>query len=321
MVRRRTVLGTTTVALLAALALAGCGGGEDSAGGGSDSAVDAPAAEAPAQGGDAQADEGDGGSGDGDDEAGPQSEGGVLAEVVSAAASDRSIIYTVDLTIGTDDVVAAANRAAAAAVTAGGYVANEQVNGRHDAVLTLKIPSADHQDTVAELETLGEVTSRSRGTEDVTQEVVDVASRIESQRASIARIRALLADATQLADVVSIESELAGREADLDALLSRQEQLAGLTAMATVTLHLYEDGDEPPQLDEDDDGGFLAGLSGGWNAFVTVGGGFLTALGAVLPFAALAAVIGVPAYLIVRRRRGQLPPEQELVPVPGPPTA
>lgn len=319
MVRRRTVLGTTTMTLLAALALAGCGGADDS---GADSssggnAADVPAAEAPAEGdgGGEAAPQDDGG------DAGPRSEGGVLAEVVSAAAGDRSIIYTIDLTIGTDDVVAAANQAAAAAVTAGGYVADEQVNGEYDAVLTLKVPSANHQATVSELEGLGEVTSRSRGTEDVTQEVVDVASRIESQRASIARIRALLAEATQLADVVSIESELAGREADLDALLSRQEQLAGLTAMATVTLHLFESSDPPPASEDEDDGGFLAGLSGGWNAFVTVGGGFLTALGAVLPFAALAALIGVPAYLVVRRRRGQLPPEPELVPVPGPPTA
>ena len=309
MVRRRTTLGTT-VTLLAALALAGCGGNDSDGGASSgDAAVDesaeVPAADAPA--------EGDGGAAE--ENAAQRSEGGVLAEVVSAA-TDRSIIYTVDLAISVDDVLAAANRAAAAAVTAGGYVENEQVNGEHDAVLTLKVPSAGHQETVAELETLGEVTSRGRGTEDVTQEVVDVASRIESQRASIARIRALLAEATQLADVVSIESELAGREADLDALLSRQEQLAGLTSLATVTLHLYADGEEPPQ-EEDDDGGFLAGLSGGWDAFVTVGGGFLTGLGAVLPFAAVAALVGVPAYLIVRRRREQRQP----VPLPDPPAA
>lgn len=302
MVRRRTAFGTTTVALLAALALAGCGGGNDSdTEGSADSGANAPA---PAADGEAA-----------EDAAGPRSEGGVLAEVVSAA-TDRSIIYTVDLTITTDDVVAAANRAAAAAVAAGGFVANEQVNGDHDAILTLKVPSADHQETVTELEALGEVTSRSRGTEDVTQEVVDVASRIESQRASIARIRALLADATQLADVVSIESELAGREADLDALLSRQEQLAGLTSLATVTLQLFENGEAPPQPD-DDGGGFLAGLSGGWDAFLTVGGGFLTALGAVLPFAAVTALVGIPAWQIVKRRRGQ----RAAPPLPGSPAA
>ena len=50
---------------------------------------------------------------------------------------------------------------------------------------------------------------------------------------------------------------------------------------------------------------FLAGLAGGWNAFITIGGGFLTVLGALLPFAAVAALVGVPAWQIVKRRRGQ----------------
>ncbi|WP_053202776.1 DUF4349 domain-containing protein [Jiangella muralis] len=310
---RRTTFGAA-IALLAAVALAGCGGADDSSGG-SDAAHEAPAADAPPEGGDQAPGDGDQAAGEGDQASGDG--GGVIANIANAV-DGRSIIYTVDLSIDTDDVLAAANRAAAVATTAGGFVANEQVDGDRMAVLTLKIPSDGHQQAVSELEQLGDVTSRDRGTEDVTQEVVDVASRVESQRASIARIRALLADASALSDVVSIESELATREADLDALLSRQEQLAGLTAMATVTLNLYERGEAPPQED-DDDGGFLAGLAGGWDAFVTVGGGFLTAVGAVLPFAALATLVGVPAYRIVRRRRDQAAPEP--LPVPGPPAA
>ncbi|PZF81067.1 DUF4349 domain-containing protein [Jiangella anatolica] len=305
--KRRTMFGTT-ITLLAALALAGCGGAADSDSGGdaANSAADAPAPEAPAEGdGEAAA--------EGDDQAG----GGVIAGVASML-TDRSIVYTVDLSIGTDDVLGAANQAAAIATAAGGFVADERVDGSWQADLTLRIPSDAHQDAVTELEALGEVTGRNRGAEDVTQEVVDVESRIESQRASIARIRDLLAQAAQLDDVVSIEAELASREADLDSLLSRQEQLAGQTALATVTVHLYEDRDAPPPPEEDDDRGFLAGLAGGWDAFVAIGGGFLTALGAVLPFAALAALVGVPAYLLLRRRRGQ---PAAPAPVPGPPAA
>lgn len=308
---RRTTFGTT-IALLAALALAGCSGGDDSSSDSAGGSSDEAAADAAPEAAPPAAPE------DGEAGAAP-AEGGVIATIANAVEG-RSIIYTIELSIDTEDVVDAANRATAVATTAGGFVASEQVDGDRMAVLTLKIPSDGHQQAVSELETLGDVNSRDRGTEDVTQEVVDVASRIESQRASIARIRALLADATQLADVVSIESELATREADLDALLSRQEQLAGLTSMATVTLHLYEKGEEaPPQEEDDDDRGFLAGLAGGWDAFVTVGGGFLTALGAVLPFAALAALIGIPGYRIVRRRRGQAPAPAPAV--PGPPAA
>ncbi|WP_084469651.1 DUF4349 domain-containing protein [Jiangella gansuensis] len=297
--RRRTAVGSIGTILAAALALGACsGGGADSAtSGGAD---DAPAAEAgdgaaPA-GGEEAADNAGDSADSGADEA-----GGMLQ--AAQVRTGRQIIYTVELTVVADDVPAAAAQAASIVTAAGGFVAHEQVSGDDHATLTLSVPSDGHQDTVSDLETLGEVTDRSRGTEDVTQEVVDTASRIESQRASIARIRALLAEATALAEVVEIESELARREADLDALLSRQEELAGLTAMATVTLSLHAAGEAPPP--DDDDSGFLAGLSGGWKALLTVGGGALTVIGAVLPFAVVAAMIAVPAYVVLRRRRGQ----------------
>jgi hypothetical protein len=57
----------------------------------------------------------------------------------------------------------------------------------------------------------------------VTDEVVDVDSRIASQRRSIDRIRVLLDQAVNIDDIVRIESELADREAEMDSLLQRQE--------------------------------------------------------------------------------------------------
>ncbi|TDD98261.1 DUF4349 domain-containing protein [Jiangella asiatica] len=301
--RRQTTMGAIGTTLVAVLALGACGaGGDDSSSAGDGGAQQAPAAERP--------DEDDAAADDAADAAAPAEGDTAESGVLNAAQSltDREIIYTVDLTITTDDVPAAADQAAAMVAAAGGFVASEQVSGDDHATLTLSVPSDGHQETVTELEALGEVTDRSRSTEDVTQEVIDTASRIESQRASIARIRALLAEATALAEVVEIESELAGREADLDALLSRQEQLAGLTSMATVNLTLHAAGEEPPPEEDEDDGGFLWGLSGGWDALVTVGGGLLTVVGAALPFAVVAAVVAVPAYVVIRRRRGQAEP-------------
>jgi Domain of unknown function (DUF4349) len=98
---------------------------------------------------------------------------------------------------------------------------------------------------VARLERLGEVRNRFRTAEDVTEEVVDVEARITSQRRSIDRIRALLDQAADIDDVVRIESELAARESELDSLLRRQEELAKLTALATVTVTFLGPGLTP----------------------------------------------------------------------------
>lgn len=310
--RRRTTAGTILVAILA---LTACGANDDSGGDASDSAAGAIEPAAPGQaGGDAVAEgpavdspaDGDGG-GTAPDESADKG-GGLLTQAVQTAAN-RHVISTVELTVETDDVTEAAGRAASVASAAGGFVASEHTSGQRSATLTLKIPSPRLDRAIADLERLGKVTDRSRQADDVTRQVIDVASRVESQRASIARIRTLLAEADRLADIISIESELARREADLDALLSQQEELAGLTSLATVNVSLQRES-EP--ADDDDDDGFLAGLASGWDAFVTATVTALTVVGALLPFAVLAALVGVPAYVLIRRRRARGAPAADV---------
>jgi hypothetical protein len=266
---------------------AGCSGaGED------DSGAEGDGAEVEAE----AADEGDGG--------GAEPEGGEDAGTVSAASIDpspRHVIYNIDLVIETDDVARAAARAAALAETSGGFVANESIEGTDSATLTLRIPTSRHTTVVRDLEELGQVEHRSRTAEDVTAEVVDVEARVASQQRSIARIRELLDQAGDLSDVVRIESELATREANLDSLLSRQEQLASLTTLATVTVTFYKT-DRAPEGGPDAVG-FMSGLRGGWEAFVATIRVVGAVAGALLPFVAAAALVGIPGWLLWRRRR------------------
>jgi hypothetical protein len=130
-------------------------------------------------------------------------------------------------------------------------------------------------------------------------------SRPESppQRRSIDRIRALLDQAADIDDVVRIESELASREAELDSLLRRQEELAKLTALATVTVTFLAPGSEAEQANV----GFVSGLRGGWNALVEAAKVAMAIIGALLPFALVAAAVGVPTWLAIRRRRRVTP--------------
>ena len=220
------------------------------------------------------------------------------------------MIYNIDLVIETDDVARAAARAAALAETSGGFVANESTEGTDNATLTLRVPNARHTTVVRDLEELGEVEHRSRTAEDVTAKVVDVEARVASQRRSIVRIRELLDQAGDLSDVVRIEAELANREANLDSLLSRQEQLSSLTTLATVTVTFYKT-DRAPEGGPSAVG-FMSGLRGGWDAFVATIRVVGAVAGALLPFAAAAALVGIPGWLLWRRRRpaSTEPPQQ-----------
>lgn len=315
--KRRTVVAYAAVA--AVLTLAGCAGGDDTeqslAG-----RADSDAAEAP----DAAADEDDSnlaggesteeqGAAADDGAAGDGAGGGVLGSAQNQdVVLDREIIYTVELEVVTAEVADAARRTASIAQRAGGFIADEHAS-EDQATLTVRVPSSEHADVVSELEELGEVRDRSRSAQDVTEQVVDLESRISSQRESIARIRALLEEAEELADVIAIESELASREADLDALLSRREQLADLTDLATITVTFSA----PDEEDDDENGtGLLAGLGIGWDAFLGAGTVLLTALGAVMPFLLITAPVAAAVWSWRIRRRQGTPPVTPASPQP-----
>ena len=239
-------------------------------------------------------------SGEGASEAGGDTDAAAEAQpVVLLDPSSREIIYTVDLTVEVDNVVAAVRRATEMAASSGGFVASETTEGGESASLTLRIPTENHADIVTRLEDLGDVRGRFRSAEDVTEEVVDVEARITSQRRSIERIRVLLDQAADIDDIVRIESELAAREAELDSLLRRQEELTKLTALATVTVTFLAPGTDADAADV----GFISGLRGGWHALVDAAKVALAIIGALLPFAIVAAAVGVPAWLAIRRRR------------------
>ncbi|WP_331461978.1 DUF4349 domain-containing protein [Streptomyces sp. KMM 9044] len=179
--------------------------------------------------------------------------------------------------------------------TAGGYVGDE--NTRLDAEgheltrVVLRVPADKYDEVLADLEGAGRLVERSAKAEDVTDQVVDVESRIRTQRASVARIRELTDRATRLGDVVTLEGELSTCQADLESLLARQASLKDRTSLATITLALSETQVE--QGTKDDDPGFLDALADGWDAFVTMLRWLAVAIGAALPFAAVAALLAL----------------------------
>jgi hypothetical protein len=149
---------------------------------------------------------------------------------------------------------------------------------------------------VNDLAKLGKEVSREIKTEDVTEQVVDVTSRIATAQASVERVRALLARATTLGEIVSLESEVAKREAELESLKARLAKLTSLAAMSTITAVFVKDTPVRNGPEEEDPSGFVAGLKGGWESFTDSLQVLLTVLGALLPwFVAL----GLPALLVV----------------------
>jgi hypothetical protein len=170
--------------------------------------------------------------------------------------------------------------------------------------MTIKVPPTQFRAVLNQLSGLGKQLSESQTAEDVTSQAVDVESRLRSQRASVARLRTLLDRATTVGAIVQVEGELSQREADLEALEAQQKRLSELVDLATVNVSFVAPQVKTPaQPKQKDNLGFLSGLGGGWDALVAVVLVTLTVAGALLPFVITLALIGVPAWLVLRARR------------------
>src|SRR5690606_29858788 len=239
---------TVAVGLLAVLAAAGCAADPLGAGGDGDDAgfsIDDMPFGAPTEEG----------GGSGTDRDGSGETGGEAAGVL---VDDRSLIYTGDISVRVEDVARAAGQAAALATRYGGFVSGDERSMEADdavATMVLRIPSENFTTAVDQLGALGEEESRLIRTEDVTEEVIDLESRIATARASVTRTRELMERARSISDIVALEEELAARESRLASLEARQRRLADLTALSTITVMLFsQDAPEPEEPEQ----GFMA---------------------------------------------------------------
>ncbi|MDF6045590.1 DUF4349 domain-containing protein [Streptomyces sp. JH14] len=313
--RSRTVLAAGTLAVL--LALSGCGAGDDSGSSASDrSAVDTSDNKKAAP----QAGRADSAAGEADRGAA----GSDSAQKKSPSLTASHIIRKASLSVEVGSVPKAVAAARAAAEGAGGLVASEtteRIDATHEVShLVLRVPQADYDAVLRELAGGGKLLSRTSEAKDVTDQVVDVESRIATQRASVDRVRKLMDRAEKITDVVALEGELSKRQAELESLLAQQESLKDRTTLATITLDLSEP--ESPARGADDDGpGFVDALAGGWHAFVTMVKWIAMAVGAAAPFLAAAAALLLLWRLVrsrLTRRRAPRAGEPAGVPSEGP---
>lgn len=278
MTSRSTILGAALLA--ATLLLAGCSAG---AGSTSDESVGGPMA--------------------------PEISGGdavTEGDTSDFAAEDdaRDVIVTGSMTVTADDPLAASRDAVRLVEAAGGRVDGRTeyapANGdAGSANLILRIPADRLQGVLDDLAELGRADEISTSTSDVTVLVADLESRIATQRGIIDRLNGMFAQASTIADLITLETAIAEHQATLEDLEAQQRSVADQVALSTLSLYLRSEAEAPAREPMD----FLGGLEAGWGAFVAFFSGLLVALGVLLPWLVAAGVIVAAIVLLVRRNR------------------
>ena len=222
----------------------------------------------------------------------------------------RAVISTGAIGLTSSDLVSTRARLDAVLVRQGGHVADENTTTDDRGTVTrshlvIRVPSSRFDQAMTALSGIASLRSASRQAQDVTTRVIDLQARIRAEQAGVRRLRALVSHTASLGALLDVERALTQRQGELESLQQQRAYLADQTGEATITVDVTRRTSTPAPPAKAA-GGFVGGLRHGWHGLVAVVGGFLVGLGASLPFAALALLLGVPAWLVLRRvQRGR----------------
>lgn len=109
--------------------------------------------------------------------------------------------------------------------------------------ITIRVPSDSLDAVTARLRAnLGEVVSESTSSEDVSQEFVDLKSRLRNLRAEESALVALFAQADSVRDTLAVRERLSAVRGEIEQVTGRIRFIEDRTAFSTITLNLAEPG-------------------------------------------------------------------------------
>jgi len=169
-------------------------------------------------------------------------------------------------------------------------------------VISFMVPAAHFDDTIDQLSKVGKVQSVHITGTDVSAQYVDLNARLVNAEAQLEAMRALLAKAQNINDIIAVQNQIGQITAQIEQLKGQIKYLDDNTSYSTVSVTLTESG-APVQAAPSDSWGFVTALNQAAHNFMTTINYLVAGLGAVGPFL----VLLVLGYIVWRRRRPALP--------------
>lgn len=251
----------------------------------------------------------------------PQTDGSFLAESIPAPdpesmpAPDQIIVPglpsigdrvirtgMVDIKVKKGGFDGAYDRILLLANANGGFVAGTNSTTNRDAVfgtVTIRVPAGAFEKVVREIKKIGKVRSINVNSQDVSQEFVDLESRLRHLRAQEQVLLGIMAKTQTIADSIAVQNQLAQIQGQIEQITGRLNFLKNQTDLSTIQVTINESGSTVPQ--PADKWGFRTSLSRAAHAFVDTVNGFVIVMGYILPPAII--VLAVLASIRVVGRR------------------
>ncbi|MDA4116471.1 MAG: DUF4349 domain-containing protein [Thaumarchaeota archaeon] len=179
-----------------------------------------------------------------------QQQGGSQAPAASLSPStttngSRDIEFFTNITLQAASASTAFTKATAVAYSVGGYVA-DSTESNATALVVLRVPAANYEDALAEVEGLGTLVSLSSSSNDVTVQYTDLNATLQSLQAEQASLLAILSESTNINSTLNVESRIQSVDQQINSVQSQILQTKTLVSFATISALIEEKAPAQP---------------------------------------------------------------------------
>ncbi|KAB7671193.1 DUF4349 domain-containing protein [Bacillus sp. B1-b2] len=230
---------------------------------------------------------------------------------ISNGQSERLVIYNASLSMEVKNYEKIEGEIEKKVDSAGGYVVNSSIYNEGENFIngniTVKIPQEQFQAFIDNVEKLGvKLLDKSINGNDVTEEYVDLESRLKAKNAVETRLLTLLDQAEKTEDLLKISADLATVQEEKEQILGRMNYLKNNIDYSTVTINLQEELVAVGSIDKQES----------FDTWEKAKGLFITTINSILAFfsSSIVFIIGLSpvliplvivflAWFLIRRRR------------------
>jgi hypothetical protein len=225
--------------------------------------------------------------------------------------TNRMIIHRAELQINVKNLESAQLTIEKKVSEYGGYIvesnvfreSEESISGQ----LTVRIPEKHFQKFLTETEgQAAEVLKRNVTGEDITEQYIDLESRMKSKRTVEERLLEFMGKAEKTEDLLKISSDLSKVQEEIELIVGKLKYLENQTSFSTIQIAMYENRVVVPEVDSknlDTWEKTKKQLATSTNLIFSTGSGLIVFFFGNLPILILLLLVGIGIYFIGKRTR------------------
>ncbi|MGG1514880.1 DUF4349 domain-containing protein [Paenibacillus oryzisoli] len=226
---------------------------------------------------------------------------------------NRKLIYKANLVMPVEDYAKAQTALRDLVALSGGYILQFSENtttGERGGTYTIKIAADGFVSLLDGLEKISPTLQRNVQGQDVTEEYVDLTSRLKAKQVLEERLLSFMEKATKTDDLLAFSNELSKVQEAIEQIKGRMRYLDQNVTYSTVELRMYQATGKKPLLSDPNELTLKDRVQKAWqsslNVLVACLQGILVFLAAAFPVLVILLLLGIPFWVYRSKRRSKL---------------